>query len=259
MTPHEGERSPYPPILFHGADMDARPLSGAQWSDLETSCGVRLSPHVRKLIDDQIRWCQWEKGNAQEIPRMSAVKRRLRAFVRGIDMALGAMGYLAAARIKSVGDRPPIDLNMLDHPDGKHWRMLMSAARASDWKDGHLTSRAVNRGGATDDPLMMLHALGYTASRAIAGWDSDKGGKVGGGDRHFTFRLIEILHEAGIDVAYSQDRTADAGHEMNGPGWSVLRHLWSIRTDAFTTNEHSTLGNLYRAALKRFKERTALK
>jgi hypothetical protein len=247
----------FPPMAFMGSVVDSPELGDDEWTALEADCCLTLSEDMRERINQQIWWCQWEKGNAVEIPRMSVVKRRLKEFVQGVDMALGAVGYMTAAHIKSVGDRPPISIRMIDQHGAKVWYALMNATRSTNWKHGYWTKRALERSGETDDVLLALHALGYTAARAIEGWENDKGGQIGGGDRHFAIRLIEILHEAGVAVAYTQDRTADAGREMTGLGWSVFRYIWSIRPETFTATEHSTLGNLYRAAYKRFKERTA--
>jgi hypothetical protein len=248
--------SEYPPLALMGAETGNPDLTDDEWAELEAGCAVSLSADARRQVSLQLWWCQWARNNASKIPRLSELKRRLKAFVRGVDMALDALGYLSAAHIDSVGARPPVHVRMIDKQDSKVWYALMNAARSTNWTDGYLTNSALERGGDTDATLMALHALGYTASRAIEGWDNDKGGRVGGGDSHFALRLIEILHEGGVAVSYTHDRTTDAGHEMSGPGWFVFRHIWSIRPDAFTTTEHSTLGNLYRAAYKRFKERT---
>ncbi len=245
-----------PPEAYLGAVVDEPALSDAEWDGLSQRCGIEISGPTRELIDRALWWCKWQKLSASVIPRPAEVRRRLRDFVRGADLCLGALGYLEAAGIASVADRPPVTTPPRSGPGVSTWLALRNAASNEKWDNGYWTARAMNRLPDADDALEALHALAYTANRAINEWEADKGGRASSGDKHFVGSLLSILSEAGIDVSYSQDRSVEEGEVMGGASWGVLLEIWALRPEAFVANEHSTLGKYYRLGHAKLSERT---
>ena len=246
-----GDRFPGP--LLPGPVVDDPSLSHAEWDDLCRRCGVLLSGVAREQTDRQLWWCTWVKLGRDTVPRASEIKRRLRDFVRGADRTLRAIGYLDAADLRSAVDRPPLSTRLRDGHGGATWLALVISATSDAWKDGYWTKRALAGIPEADDVLSGLHALAYTAAIAIREWPDDRGGRAAGGDRHFIWRLLQILEAEGIDVSYAQDRLAPAGADIQGVGWDVLREIWALRPDAFAAGEHSTLTTYYRAAYRRLR------
>jgi hypothetical protein len=257
----EGE---FPGPTFSGIVISEPGLSDDDWDAACDASGLALADIQREEINLALWWCAWWKQSHDVIPRMSEVKSRLRKFIRGVDQVLRAVGYLEACEISSVTERPPITTHVREGKAGRVWLALVLAATSDSWPHGYWTKRALGSIPNADDALSALHALGYTANRALEAWPDDKGGRQSGGDKHFIWRLLQILDRSGIDISYGQDRNTDwgmaqDGHQepMSGPTWTLLTHIWSARPEVFVAKRVSTLGTYYRAAFTRLRNEPA--
>ncbi|MCA0359201.1 MAG: hypothetical protein LCH78_20555 [Proteobacteria bacterium] len=252
------ENFPGPWLL--GEAVTQRDLSDVEWDAACQGAGIALSYEAREVIGRALWWSAWETANRDKLPRMSVIKKRLKSFVHGVDIALEAIGYLDAHQLENSTSHPPIGSWGTSGGHKATWMALVQVATTPGWRGSHWTKRAIDPLKSADDALTALHALAYTAAKAIKYWEGDKGGKIAGGDRRFIYSLISILRENNIDTSYRHDRSLSSSvndgintESMSGSAWDLLIQIWSIRPEAFAAEEKSTLGKYYRDMYARLR------
>ena len=234
-----------------------RDLSEPEWDAACEGAGIVLNGEAREEVGRALWRCASITINSKKEITSRQAKQRLKAFVKGVDQALEAIGYLEGFGIESSTVRPPMGTWSVQLDSKSLLTSLVSSATSPAWgARGYFVKKFLDSAHPVDDSLQAIHALSYSANVAINSWENDIGGRRAAGDRIFVRQLIKIAEKNGIDPSYSQNRSSnieDGLDHISGKVWDLLIFIWSARPEAFATDK-PTLGTYYRAEYARLRK-----